>query len=182
MTRGTHPDLSLSAFSGVGYDKGRNKVVQLAWMAISGITMQWWVPSRVRNSILRAFGAHIGENVLIRHRVRIHWPWKLNVGENSWIGEGVWILNLEPVSIGANVCVSQDVTLCTGSHQRQSPSFEFDNAPIRIDDGAWICIRATVLRGVRVGPHSVVGATALVSSDVSAGEMVTASPGNVIRK
>lgn len=174
MTHGTHPQLSLSSFTGSGYNKGRNKLLQILWMTTSGISMQWWVPARLRVIILRSFGATIGEGVLIRHRVRIHWPWKLTVGNNSWIGEGAWILNLEPVEIGSNVCVSQEVLLCTGSHDRRSPSFEFDNAPIRVDDGAWIAARATVLRGVHVGANSVVSATALVVKDVLPGGIVHA--------
>lgn len=166
----------LSKFTGAGYDRGRGFASQVLWLAVSGAYLEhWWCPPGTRARILRSFGAVIGERVLIRHRVRIHWPWKLTVGDNSWIGEGTWILNLEPVSIGSNVCVSQDVFLCTGSHDRSSPSFEFDNAPIVIDDGAWVAARATVLRGCHIGANSIVGAAALIVKDVPA-EAVLLAP------
>ena len=110
----------------------------------------------------------------LRHDVRIHWPWKLSVGENTWIGVGAWLLNLEPITIGSDVCISQGAMLCTGSHRADDPAFEFDNAPITVADGAWIALRATVLRGVNVGEGAVVGATALVTRDVPAGERVLA--------
>ena len=42
--------------------------------------------------------------------------------------------------------------LCTGSHDRRSPTFEFDNAPIEIGDLNVAGDRATVLRGVNVEP------------------------------
>jgi len=165
----------LSAFTGAGYDVGRSKVIQAIWLAVSGlVVMRWWCPSRVRVAILRAFGASIGDKTNIRHRVRIHWPWKLVVGDNTWIGEGAWLLNLEPITIGADVCISQDVLLCTGSHDRHSPTFEFDNSPIVIEDGAWVAARATVLRGVTIGARATVGATTLVTSDVSAEATVLA--------
>jgi putative colanic acid biosynthesis acetyltransferase WcaF len=122
------------------------------------------------------FGATIGDGVVVRHRVRIHWPWKLTVGDHSWIGEDVWILNLERVRIGSNVCVSQGVLLCTGSHDRRSPTFEYDNAPIVVEDGAWVAARATVLRGVTVGADATIGACALVTRDVPAGATVLAPP------
>jgi putative colanic acid biosynthesis acetyltransferase WcaF len=169
---------NLAQFSGTGYDKGRGRAMQIAWLLVSGLILRrWWCPMSVRIALLRRFGADVASSALIRHGVKIHWPWKLKVGEHSWIGEETWILNLERVEIGANVCVSQDVLLCTGSHDRHSATFEFDNAPIRIADGAWIAARATVLRGVNIGEGAVVGATALVTKDVPAGDIVWAPAG-----
>lgn len=157
----------LTGFTGVGYDIGRPKVIQALWLTVSTtVFMRWWFPSRARVAVLRAFGASVGNQVLIRHRVRIHWPWKLSIGDASWIGEGTWILNLENVTIDRNVCVSQDVLLCTGSHDRKSATFEFDNGPIEIREGAWLAARATVLRGVTIGRNSTVGACALAYRDV----------------
>jgi len=165
----------LSGFTGAGYDRGRGIIQQVAWLAASSLFLNhWWCPPSLRAKALRLFGAEIGEGVLIRHGVRIHWPWKLTVGDHSWIGEQAWILNLEPVTIGADVCISQGVLLCTGSHDRHSPTFEFDNAPITVGDGAWIAARATVLRGCRIGANAVVGACALVTSDVPDGAVVVA--------
>lgn len=166
---------SLARFRGDDYDKGRGPAWQVAWLLASGcVTTRWWCPVGLRMAVLRAFGADLAPGVLVRHRVRIHWPWKLSVGADSWIGEDVWLLNLEPITIGSDVCISQGVLLCTGSHDRDSPTFEYDNAPIVIADGAWVAARATVLRGVTVGAGAVVGATALVSRDVPAGATVLA--------
>lgn len=164
----------LADFQGHGYDKGRPRWIQALWLAAQGLLMNWWVPPKLRVTVLRRFGAKIGQGVLIRHRVRIHWPWKLTVGDDTWIGEGTWILNLEPVTIGSNVCISQEVLLCTGSHDRKSPSFEFDNGPISVQDGAWVAARATVLRGVTIGRGALVGATALVTSSLPANASIFA--------
>jgi putative colanic acid biosynthesis acetyltransferase WcaF len=124
------------------------------------------MPAKARVAILRAFGANIGDGVLIRHRVRIHWPWKLSVGSNSWVGEGAWLLNLERITVGKDSCISQEAFICTGSHDRRSATFEFDNAPIVIGDGVWIAARAVVLRGVTVEDGAVVGAGTVVSRSV----------------
>ena len=168
---------SLAGFTGAGYDKGRSAPVQVLWLLLSGLVVtRWWCPMGLRLALLRMFGARIGQGVVLRHQVRIHWPWKLVVGDSSWIGEGAWILNLEPVTIGHDVCVSQDVLLCTGSHDRRSPTFEYDNGPITIEDGAWVAARATVLRGVTVGAGATVGACALVTRDVPPGATVLAPP------
>ena len=169
---------SLADFTGAGYDKGRPRAVQAVWFAVMNLVfVKWWCPARLRVALLRAFGAQVGEGVLVRHRVRVLWPWKLTVGDDCWIGEGAWLLNLEPIALGHDVCVSQEALLCTGSHDRRSPSFEFDNAPVTVGDGAWIGARATVLRGVTVGAGAVVGAAALVTRDVAPGATVLSADG-----
>ena len=165
----------LALFTGKGYDKGRPLPVCAAWaMVAEPLTRSILCPPSVRAKVLRAFGAQIGQNVNIRNDVRIHWPWKLSVGDNSWIGVGSYLLNLEPITIGADVCISQQAFLCTGSHQADDAAFEYDNASITVQDGAWVAARATVLRGVTVGQDAVVGATALVTNHVPAGARVLA--------
>jgi putative colanic acid biosynthesis acetyltransferase WcaF len=165
----------LAGFTGTGYDKGRNKLWQAAWFATSNLVFQkWWLPVRFRPALLRLFGAQVGRNVFIRHRVRVHWPWKLTIGNDCWIGEDAWLLNLEPIIIGSDVCISQAAFLCTGSHRWNSPTFEFDNAIIIIEDGAWIAARATVLRGVTVSAGAIVAAHALAARNVQAGQKISA--------
>lgn len=156
-----------------GYDKGRGFVWQAAWFAVQNLVFRaWWCPGGLRPKLLRLFGARIGQNAFIRHRVRVLWPWKLTLGDNTLIGEDVWLLNLEPIMIGSDVCLSQGVFLCTGSHDHRSPAFAYDNGPIEIQDGAWVAAQALVLRGVTVGVGSVVGARAVVRHDVPAGANV----------
>lgn len=173
----------LANFSGAGYDKGRSKLVQALWILTSTLVVERvWCPPALRVETLRIFGAKIGQRVLIRQGVRVHWPWKLAVGDDVWIGVDAWLLNLEPIEIGSDVCISQGAFLCTGSHDAKSPSFEFDNAPIRIQDGAWIAARATVLRGVSVGKGALVGATALVVNDVPDGGRALAPLAHITRE
>lgn len=165
----------LASFTGRGYDKGASLPKVALWVTLGdAVVRSILCPPRLRARVLRAFGADIAPGVLIRHDVRVHWPWKLTVGADSWIGVGAWILNLEQVTIGANAVVSQQAMLCTGSHHAHDPAFEFDNAPVTVGDGAWVAVRATVLRGVTVGEGAVVGAGALVVKDVPPGERVVA--------
>ncbi|MCO4253146.1 DapH/DapD/GlmU-related protein [Pseudarthrobacter raffinosi] len=172
----------LARFTGAGYDKGRPIWIQALWFGASALLIErLWCPSRVRVALLRLFGAQIGKGVLIRHGVRIHLPWKLTIADDVWIGVDAWLLNLEPITIGSNVCISQGALLCTGSHSSDSESFEFDNAPIHVEEGVWIAARSTVLRGVTVGTGAVIGATALVTQDVPAGARVLAPRGLTIK-
>lgn len=157
-------DRRLQLFTGAGYDKGRSRGWQVAWWVVSHLVFQaWWCPARVRPVILRLFGARVGVGANIRNGVRIHWPWKLAIGDHCWIGEGAWLLNLEPITLGDQVCVSQEAVLCTGSHRRHDPAFSYDNAPIVVGDGAWVALRAIVLRGAVVPADGLVAAGAVLS-------------------
>lgn len=172
----------LRTFTLSGYDKGRPRAVQAAWFAVQNLVFAaWWCPAPLRVALLRAFGARVGEGVLIRHRVRVLWPWKLTIGDHAWIGEGAWVLNLEPVTIGAHACVSQEAMLCTGSHDHTRADFAYRNAPIVVGDGAWVAARAIVLPGVVVGDEAVVAAGVTVSKDVPARTLRTAGGDRPIR-
>ena len=170
----------LATFTGRGYSKGAPAWKCALWV-VFGQPLQASVlcPPQLRRALLRAFGADIAPGVLIRHGVRIHWPWKLSIGRDSWIGVEAWLLNLEPITIGADVCISQQAMLCTGSHRSSDTAFEFDNAPIVIEDGAWIATRATILRGVRVCEGALVGAGVVLSRDLPPGARALATEAHV---
>jgi putative colanic acid biosynthesis acetyltransferase WcaF len=68
-----------------------------------------------RRFALRLFGARIGKDVLIRPGVRVTYPWKLVVGDNCWIGDGVRLYNIDEITLGDHTVVSQDAYLCSGT-------------------------------------------------------------------
>ncbi|ASY11367.1 putative colanic acid biosynthesis acetyltransferase WcaF [Candidatus Planktophila lacus] len=121
-----------------------------------------FLPSVIRTVILRTFGASVGSGVLIRRGVRVHIPWNLEIGDDCWIGEEVWFINHEKITIGSNVCISQRSIICSGGHDYRSASLEYAHKPVVIKDGAWVCLDAKVLPGVTIGECSVVSAGEIV--------------------
>lgn len=119
-------------------------------------------PGIFRPIILRFFGASIGSRVVIRRGVRIHFPWNLSIGDDCWIGEEVWFINHEKVTIGSDVCISQRSIICSGGHDYRSSTLEYAHKPVEIKDGAWVCLDAKVLPGVTIGECSVVSAGEIV--------------------
>ena len=151
------PVISLRDAPGEHTAWGRPAIVVYAWGLCEWlfVTNALQVSSRLRVAVLRAFGAKIGSRVIFRPRTRVRFPWKLEVGDDCWIGEGVWIHNQDQVTIGHDVVVSQEAFITTGSHA-QRLDMRLLTRPIRIEAGAWITTRCIVLGG------SVVGRSALV--------------------
>lgn len=165
------PDVfrDLASFDGSGIDRGRSVMVRCLWLAVSGtVLMRWWFPNRARIAVLRAFGAVIGDGCIVRHRVRIELPWFLELGDHTWVGEGVWIIDKAPVRIGSHVCISQGAVLCAASHDPRRPDFPEVDRPVTIADGAWVALGATVLSGVTVGTNAVVRAGEVAARDIPA--------------
>jgi putative colanic acid biosynthesis acetyltransferase WcaF len=115
----------------------------------------WNVSSKLKLFWLRLFGAQLGNGIVIKPQVTIKYPWKLTVGDNCWIGEGVWIDNLDKVTLEANVCISQGALLLCGNHNYKSKNFDLMIAPIYLEEGSWVGAKASVGPGVRFASHAV---------------------------
>jgi putative colanic acid biosynthesis acetyltransferase WcaF len=122
--------------------------------------------SPLKRAVLRLFGARIGRNVTIKPQVKITFPWKLTIGDHVWLGEECLLLNLERITIGNNVCISQRAFLCTGSHNYKSPTFDLITKPITVENGAWIGSGAWVGPGVTVGNHAVLAAGSVATKNL----------------
>ena len=173
-----HSLCDLSAFSNPAYQPGRGFLVRMLWYYCSIIFFEsGWLPlSGFKVRILRLFGATIGNGVNFKPNVRIKYPWRLSIGDHCWIGQNVWIDNIEDVTIGSHVCVSQYGYFCTGSHDHRSPNFDLMAKPIIVNTGAWIGARATLLGGVEIQANAIVAAGSVVVKDVPAGTIVGGNP------
>ena len=129
-----------------------------------------------RAFLLRSFGATIGKGVKIRPSVSITYPWKLSIGDYSWIGDDVVLYSLGNISIGRSAVVSQKSYLCTGSHDVESAEFTITEAPIRIEDQCWLAADVFVCPGITIGFGTVVAARSTVVHDLPSGVIAYGSP------
>jgi len=160
-------DLSLT--SNRGYDPQRPFWYRALWLVVEAVTLlnPVFISYGLKARILRAFGAEIGQNVIIKPGIHIKYPWFLTVGDNVWLGERAWIDNFVPVTIGGNACLSQGCYLCTGNHDWADPGMGLVVKPITVEDGAWVGAFAKVGPGVTVGCEAIVtlGSVLLTSAD-----------------
>ena len=134
-----------------------------------------------RRFLLRLFGARIGAGVIIRPSVRVTYPWKLSIGDFSWVGDNVDLYTLGEIDIHDNVVVSQRSYLCTGSHDYRSSKFDIYSKPIIIERYSWIASDVFIHPGVRVMEGAVVAARSTVVYDVPRGMVVAGFPAKVIK-
>lgn len=170
------PVIDLSVAPGERAKWGRPPFIVYLWAVVELllITNPWQVSSSLRVAVLRLFGAKIGEGVIFRPRTRVKFPWKLAIGDRSWIGEGVWFHNQDFVSVGSDVVISQETLLTTGSH-RPNKDMALVTLPIRIEDGAWITARCLVTGGVVIGKSAMIRPMTPVHQDVPANAVAASS-------
>src|ERR1700743_1469781 len=105
------PEVANDRYNNDWYKKqiGASKGKQVLWYFVNGLFFinPLNPSSAIKKALLRMFGAKIGRGVLLKPGINIKYPWKLSIGDFSWIGEKVWIDNLADVRIGRNVCLSQ---------------------------------------------------------------------------
>jgi len=134
-----------------------------------------------RRFLLRCFGAKIGKGVKIRPSARITYPWKLDIGDHSWVGDDCNLYTLGNISIGRNVALAHDVYLCTGTHDYTVLSFDILAKEIVIEDEAWITNDVFVGPGVKIGTGAVVGARSTVLQDLPEGMVCYGNPARPVK-
>ena len=155
-----------------------NLILRILWYLFSLFFFKSsWLPfSFFKVFILRIFGAKIGKSVVIKPSVNIKYPWKLSLGNHVWIGENVWIDNLDNVIIGNNVCISQGAFLLCGNHNYKKDSFDLITKPIIVEDGVWIGAKSTVLPGVTAKSHSILSAGSVTSKNLETYSVYRGNP------
>lgn len=176
--------VDLASFNVGTFDKGAPYFKQIIWYFVNSLIVRAsWNPFMgIKIGLLRLFGAKIGKGLIIKNNVIIKFPWKLSVGDNVWLGEGCWIDNLDHITIGNNVCISQGALLITGNHDYTKVSFPYRNAPINIEDGAWIGAKAIVAPGVNIASHSIITLGSVCTKSTEPNMIYQGNPAVIVKK
>ena len=166
------------------FDRGRPGWVILLWWLVQAIVFPLTPHSfhAPRIAVLRWFGATIGRDVMIRPTARFTYPWKITIGDYSWIGDDVVLYSLDEIYIGQHCVISQKSYLCTGSHDLYDPAFGLTTASIHIDNGVWIAADCFIAPGVKIGANAVIGARSSVFNDIPSGQICWGTPCRPLNK
>ena len=86
------------------------------------------------------------------------------------------------MTIGSNVCISQGAMLLTGNHDYTHPAMPYRNAPITIEDGAWIGAQTTVCPGVTVHRNAILTVGSVATKDMEENGIYQGNPAVKIRE
>jgi putative colanic acid biosynthesis acetyltransferase WcaF len=156
----------------------RNRAYRALWI-LAWRVFASWTPAPLhgwRRAIARVFGAKISRTARIDGSVRIWSPRNLELGHFACLGPRVDCYNMATVRIGDFAIVSQDASLCGGSHDLQDEHFQLVAFPINIDAHAWIASGAFVGPGVTVHEGAVLGARGVATKDLAAWTIYVGNP------
>jgi acetyltransferase-like isoleucine patch superfamily enzyme len=123
---------------------------------------------------------------------------QIRFGDWCFLGKNSRVWSAERVHIGSRVLISHGVSIMDSlthpldpieRHQQfkailtsgHPTRIDLQEAPVEIEDDVWIGAGAIILRGVRIGARSVVGAGAVVTKNVPPDVVVGGNPANVLR-
>lgn len=175
--------VNLKNYNNDWFDPG-SKIKIILWTLTNALFFRTSlpVPSAFKVAILKLFGANIGAGVVIKPSVNIKYPWKLSVGDHTWIGEDVWIDNLDAVNIDDNCCLSQGCYLLTGNHDFTSSTFDLMIAEINIKSGSWVGAKAVVCPGVTLQRASILTVGSIATKNLEEFGIYQGNPAIKIKK
>lgn len=138
------------------------------WTFILEPAVRWWPKSfsPLRVAALRLMGAQIGPRCLILPGVKVLMPWNMILEDHVAIGRNVNFYNFAPISIGRQTVISQDVYLCTGSHDYRRSDMPLIFKPISIGRECWVAAGAFVCPGVTITNGVVLGAKSVLTCSI----------------
>ena len=105
------------------------------------------------------------------------------IGEGTWIGPFALIDGSGGLSIGRACDISAGVHIYTHSSARRCVSdrqVPIERAQVRIGECTFLGANAVVLMGTTIGSHCIVGAGAVVTSDIPDNSVAVGVPARVV--
>ena len=178
------PRADLSRFDNSWYQHGAGIVKRTVWYFVNALFfINPCFPFRSpKPYLLRWFGAKVGRGVVIHPGVNIKFPWKLRIGDHVWIGQRAWLDNIDQLTIGDNVVISQGAMIIQGSHDYKRVDYPTLHKPVVLEEGSWVGAGAMVMLGVTLRSHAVLGAGSVATKDLEPYTIYRGNPALPVRE
>ena len=139
-----------------------------------------WLGVELRRVLARHLFKRCGENFKAFHNVEFSYGYNMEVGDNVVVHRNVLLDDRGGIVLGNNVSISDYANIYSHTHSIVEQK-DVTNACTRIDDGVRITYHATVLAGVHVSEHAMVGAMAVATKDVRPYHVYVGIPAKSVR-
>jgi acetyltransferase-like isoleucine patch superfamily enzyme len=152
------------------------------WMMYdrSPLGLNHWLGFRMRAMLAKRIFKHCGNNVKIFHGVEVSFGYNLTVEDNCTIHKFVLLDDRGELIVHAGSSISDYANVYTHSHDLVDGMI-VDNHITEIGPKARITYHATVLSGVKVGEHGMVGSLGVASKNVEPFTVVAGIPAKPIK-
>jgi acetyltransferase-like isoleucine patch superfamily enzyme len=175
---------------------------RLATQATFDATVNFAPEALIQNFSERSGAISIGSHSMIKGEMLTYrHGGQIKLGSYVFLGPGSKIWSAASITIGDYVLISHNVDIHDNdSHsvqrsiRREHTRFILDtgalpttaygaaDAPVEIEDDAWIGANVTILKGVHIGRGAVIGSGSVVTRNVEAFTLVAGNPAVLIRK
>lgn len=169
---------------------GLRKALKFGLATIQTMPLRWLLVPQLRKPYLKSLGATIGDQTIIHdisffNVYRVGWR-GLFIGKKCFIGDQCLFDLADRIYLEDNVTIAERVTILTHTNVGYSdhplqPYFPAFSASVRIGQGAFLGVNATIMPGVTIGECAFVAAGSLVRDDVPAWHLVAGVPARVIK-
>lgn len=104
----------------------------------------------------------------------------VNIGKNVYINSNCLMMARGGITIEDNVQIAANAQLITNNHDPYDRMI-LTCKPVHIKKGAWIGAGATILPGVTIGKHAIVGAASVVTKDVPDYAVAVGNPAKIVK-
>lgn len=138
-----------------------------------------------KDRMAKAIVKEFGENANIIPPFTCDYGCNVKVGDNTVINHSGVFLDTNEINIGKHALIGPKSGLYGAIHpfdvEARNEGIEKAKT-INIGDGAWLGGKVTVVPGVSIGKHSVIGAGSVVTKDIPDDVVAVGNPCRVIRK
>ncbi|QQG47106.1 MAG: acyltransferase [Candidatus Woesebacteria bacterium] len=167
---------------GQAFPKITNRIFNY-WLDFELMLLRWvgLVPShRFRKFFYQLAGIKIGSGSVIHMWANFFDPRNIEIGEDSIIGDHIFLDGRSKLTIGNHVDIASQVLIYNSEHNLESSEFKARNEKVEIGNYVFIGPRVIILPGVTIGKGAVVAAGAVVTKSVMDFEIVGGVPAKAI--
>ncbi len=136
----------------------------------------------VRRFFYRLAGMKIGKGSTLHMGARFFMPHYITIGEDSLIGNHIFLDGRAPLKIGSHVDIASEVMIYNSEHDLTDETNQAIEEPVEIGDYVFIGPRVIIMPGVNIGKGAVVAGGAVVTKDVPEKTVVGGVPAKEIGK